>query len=85
MNLITPGTLYGDRVNELDLRFGKNIRMGRVKTNVSVDIYNLFNSAPVLTYNQAFVPATATSAGSWLQPTSVLQARFFKVSAQIDF
>ena len=26
-----------------------------------------------------------TSAGSWLQPTSVLQARFFKVSAQIDF
>jgi hypothetical protein len=38
-----------------------------------------------LTYNQAFVPATATSAGSWLAPTSVLQARFFKVSAQIDF
>jgi hypothetical protein len=39
----------------------------------------------LLKYNQAFVPATATSAGSWLQPTSVLQARFFRVSAQIDF
>jgi hypothetical protein len=38
-----------------------------------------------VTYNQALVPATATSAGSWLAPTSVLQARFFKVSAQIDF
>jgi len=85
VNLITPGTLYGDRVNELDLRFAKNIRTGRVKTNVGVDIYNVFNSAAVLTYNQAFVPATATSAGSWLAPTSVLQARFFKVSAQIDF
>jgi hypothetical protein len=85
VNLITPGTLYGDRVNELDLRFAKNIRMGRAKTNVGVDIYNVFNSAAVLTYNQAFVPATATSAGSWLAPTSVLQARFFKVSAQVDF
>ena len=45
VNLITPGTLYGDRVNELDLRLAKNIRIGRVKTNVGVDIYNLFNSA----------------------------------------
>jgi Carboxypeptidase regulatory-like domain len=85
VNLITPGTLYGDRVNELDLRLAKNIRIGRVRTNLGVDIFNVFNSAPVLTYNQAFVPASATSAGSWLQPTSVLQARFFKVSAQIDF
>jgi len=85
VNLITPGTLYGDRVNELDLRFAKNIRLGRTRTNVGVDIYNVFNSASVLTYNQTFVPASATSAGSWLQPNSVLQARFFKVSAQIDF
>jgi hypothetical protein len=85
VNLITPGTLYGDRVNELDLRLAKNIRIGRVRTNVGVDIYNVFNSAAVLSYNQTFVPATATSAGSWLAPTSVLQARFFKVSAQIDF
>jgi hypothetical protein len=85
VNLITPGTLYGDRVNELDLRVAKIIRVKRVRTNVGLDVYNMFNSAPVLTYNQAFVPATATSAGSWLQPTSVLQARFFKVSAQIDF
>ena len=57
VNLITPGTLYGDRVNELDLRLAKNIRIGRVRTNVGVDIYNVFNSAAVLTYNQAFVPA----------------------------
>jgi hypothetical protein len=45
----------------------------------------VFNSAAVLTYNQTFVPVSATSAGSWLQPNSVLQSRFFKISAQIDF
>ena len=85
INLVEPGTLYGDRVNELDLRLAKIIRVGRVRTSLGFDIYNVFNSAPVLTYNQAFVPVSATSAGSWLTPTSVLQARFFKVSAQIDF
>jgi len=59
--------------------------MGPDKRRLAIDVYNLFNTAPVLTYNQAFVPVSATSAGSWLVPTSVLQARFFKVSAQIDF
>ena len=57
-----------------------------MRTNVGVDIYNVFNSAAVLSYNQTFVlPTTANPNGSWLAPTSVLQARFFKVSAQIDF
>ena len=50
------------------------------------DIYNVTNSAPVLTYNQNFVlPTAANPAGSWLTPTSVLQPRFVKFSAQIDF
>jgi hypothetical protein len=84
INLIEPGTLYGDRVNEVDLRFAKILRFGRIRANVGVDIYNIANRAPVLTYNQAFVPPTATSIG-WLTPNSVLQPRFYKVSAQIDF
>ena len=43
-----------------------------------MDLFNLLNASPVLTYNEAF---TAT----WLRPNSVLQARFVKVSAQISF
>lgn len=86
VNLIEPGTLYGDRLNEIDLRFAKILRFGRTRTNVGVDIFNLMNRAPVLTYNQAFVlPTAANPNGSWLTPTSVLQPRFFKISAQIDF
>jgi hypothetical protein len=45
-----------------------------------VDVYNLFNSSAVLTYNQAFNPG-----GTWLAPTSVVSARFAKVSASFDF
>jgi len=81
LNLIAPGALYGDRVNEIDLRLAKVLRFGRTRTNVGFDIYNIFNSNPVLTYNNAFIP----NGGAWLVPTNVLQSRFVKFSASFDF
>jgi hypothetical protein len=80
VNLITPGTMYGDRVNEFDVRLAKILRFGRTRTNVGIDLYNVLNANPVLTYNSAFIPS-----GNWLVPTTVLQARFIKVSAAVDF
>ena len=46
VNLIEPGTLYGDRVNEFDVRLAKILRFGRTRTNVGFDLYNILNSAP---------------------------------------
>jgi hypothetical protein len=80
VNLIAPGEVWGDRVNELDIRIGKLLRFGRTRTNIGFDVYNVFNAAPVLTYNQTFVPG-----GTWLAPLSVLTPRFAKISAQIGF
>jgi hypothetical protein len=86
VNLIEPGTLYGDCVNQFDLRFAKILRLGRTRANIGFDIYNVMNSAPALTYNQTFVlPTAANPNGSWLAPASVQQPRFVKSSAQIDF
>jgi hypothetical protein len=86
VNLIEPGTLYGDRVNEVDLRLAKILKFGRTRTNVGFDLYNILNSAAVLNYNQNFVlPSASTPNGSWLTPTGVLQPRFWKFSFQIDF
>jgi hypothetical protein len=81
VNLVQPGTLYGDRVNELDLRFAKLLRFGTTRTRISLDLYNALNSAAVLSYNQTFNPATTT----WLTPTSVLAARVAKIGASIEF
>src|SRR6478735_5358181 len=81
VNLIEPGSLYGDRANQLDLRFAKNLRFGGTRTNVGVDVFNILNSNPVLTYNQSYSPTTAT----YLRPTSVLQPRYWKISAQVNF
>ena len=81
VNLITPGSLYGDRVNELDLRFSKLFKIDRTRTKFSVDLYNALNAAPTLTYNQTYNPLTTT----WLTPTSVLAARVIKIGASIEF
>jgi hypothetical protein len=80
INLVTPGDVWGDRVNEIDVRIGKILRFGRTRTNIGFDIYNVFNSAAVLTYNQTFVPG-----GAWLAPLSVLTPRFAKIGAQVSF
>jgi hypothetical protein len=87
VNLVEPGTLYGDRVNEVDLRVAKILRFGQTRTNIGFDIYNILNANPVLTYNQAFNPVVSTTnpSSNWLAPQSTLQPRFLKFSVQFDF
>ena len=80
VNLVAPGSLYGDRVNQLDLRLAKVLTYGRSRTVVGVDIYNVLNSNAVLTYNNTFVPR-----GPWLQPLTILTPRLFKVTAALDW
>ena len=80
INLVAPGTMYGDRVNELDLRISKVLRRGRSQTSIALDIYNALNSSAVLTYNSAFVPG-----GTWLQPLTILTPRFARITAEFTF
>jgi Carboxypeptidase regulatory-like domain len=87
VNLVEPGTLYGDRVNEFDIRLAKILRFGRTRTNVGFDLYNILNSSPILSYQQAYSPTilAGAGAGAWQAPTGVLQPRFWKFSVQVDF
>ena len=39
INLVQPGTLYGDRLNQFDLRFTKIISVGRGRVDLNVDLY----------------------------------------------
>jgi hypothetical protein len=80
INLVEPGSMYGDRLNQLDFRAAKILRFGRSRTTVGVDLYNVLNSSAILTYNNVFVPN-----GPWLQPNSVLTGRLARISAQFDF
>ena len=80
VNLVAPGTMYGDRINLFDLRVGKTLAYGRSRTLVALEIYNALNSSAVLTYNNTFVPG-----GPWLQPLTILTPRVFKLTAEIIF
>jgi hypothetical protein len=80
VNLIQPGTLYGPRRNNLDLRLSKVLKFGPRRATISIDGYNLTNSDTVLAFNNSFVPG-----GAWLTPTRIAPARYMKVGAQFDF
>jgi Carboxypeptidase regulatory-like domain len=80
VNLVAPGTMYGNRINELDLRGAKILKYGRTRTTVAVDVYNALNSSAVLAYNTSFVPG-----GTWLQPITVMTPRSIRLTAEIGF
>jgi hypothetical protein len=80
VNLIAPGSMYGDRINQIDVRVAKVFGFGRARSTVGVDVYNVLNSNAVLTYNNSFVPE-----GPWLQPLMVLTPRLFKITAALDW
>ena len=77
VTILEPGTMYGERLNQVDMRVGKILHVGRSKTVVNLDVYNLFNANTVLTVNNAYA--------TWLRPTSILLARFAKIGVQFDF
>jgi hypothetical protein len=84
INLIAPGQVYSDRVNELDFRAAKILRFGRTRLNVAVDLLNALNLSTILVPNQNYNPT-----GPWLAPTGsqtpVMTARTGKITVQFDF
>jgi hypothetical protein len=77
VNLIEPRTVYGDRLNMLDVRFGKILKFGRTRAIASLDLYNVANASTVLVVSNTF--------DTWLRPQQILPARFAKVGLQLQF
>jgi len=76
LSLLPPGQNYYTRFNQLDLRMGKIIRLARTRSNLSLDIYNIFNSA--------VLSGLSSTYATWLAPTSVVPPRLLKVSWTFD-
>ena len=80
VNLVAPGTMYGDRINQLDFRVAKTLRFRRVRMLLAIDTYNALNSSAVLSPNPAFVPG-----GTWLQPMAIMTPRLVKITSEVNF
>ena len=80
VNLVQPNSLYGDRLNQVDLRITKILRFGsKGSVDLDVDIYNAFNSDAILSQQDVYALAT------WQNATSVIQPRFVKFQVRYDF
>lgn len=77
VNIVQPGSMFGDRLNQLDLRLSKLLGAGRRKVAVNLDIYNVMNSNAVQVESNVY--------STWRRPQSILVPRFAKISAQWDF
>ena len=82
IQLIEPETLYGAYLNELDLRLSKRFRIGRYRLRGDLNLYNVFNSDFVSSFNTTF---STTASNQFLRPTGVLQGRLFKIGGQLEF
>jgi len=79
IDLVKPGTVYGDRLNQLDLRFAKIFKLAEHRSlKGMLDVYNALNANPVVTQNNTF-------GANWQKPTQILVGRFFKVGAMFEF
>ena len=52
LDLAKLGQVYPDRLNTVDMRFTKVLRLGRTRTNVGVDLYNMFNANTGTTFDR---------------------------------
>jgi hypothetical protein len=78
VQLIQPGTMYGKRQRQLDVRFSKRLRIGRMRLTGNLDVANIFNGSAVTSQNNTYGP-------NWQVPSAIQFGRFAKLGAQIDF
>jgi hypothetical protein len=84
LELLKPFALRGGHTKQLDLRIGKSLpSSGRMRTRLSLDIYNVLNSNDWQTIATRL--SSNAAANRWQRPTLILQARYIQVGTQIDF
>jgi hypothetical protein len=88
--LVAPGTMFSDRLNQVDFRITKAFRFANNRRIQGFfDLYNFLNANPVLETNPGFSTAGVSSTGAptydWPVPQQILQGRLAKFGIQVDF
>ncbi|MDA1096829.1 MAG: hypothetical protein O3B84_06190, partial [Chloroflexi bacterium] len=78
VDLIPSRSQFEDRLQQVDLRFTKNVNLQQFRVRGNFDIYNIFNQSNVLRLNDRY-------GGTWLNASNVMGGRLIRVSARLDF
>jgi Carboxypeptidase regulatory-like domain len=80
--------IYADeRRTQVDMRFAKIVRFGRTRTDIGVDLNNLFNTNYATGYNTTYIFNTdnAPRPGGWATPTAIANPRFVRLNFTVNF
>ena len=83
LNVVEPGTVWGDRLNQIDLRFTKVVGLPRGRLDLNLDLYNAFNSDAVTIPLNSVGPVGVPFGYGY--PLQAIPPRFVKLSARWDF
>ena len=78
VNLVAPDTLYSERINQLDFKVSKTVKVGRVSILPTLEVFNVNNSDAIISY-----VSTNVLSASYLKPNSIMQPRMIGVGAQM--
>ena len=79
--MVKPGTLYGERMNQFDVRLAKTFTVGRTRLQGLFDVYNAFNGNAIVAVNNTY----GTNGATWAVPQRILPARLVKFGLQMNF
>jgi len=79
VELIPPNTVFEPRLQQVDLRFSRIIRLGGTRRlRADFDVYNLLNASNVIGMN-------TTYGSGWLDVRQILGGRLLRLGGQFDF
>ncbi|HUR33228.1 MAG TPA: carboxypeptidase regulatory-like domain-containing protein [Vicinamibacterales bacterium] len=83
VDVVPAQRAWEEASSQTDVRFIKAFKMGGTRKIQGIfDVFNAFNSRPVLAINSRYAGA---GGGAWLRPTSTLVGRLIKFGVQFDF
>jgi hypothetical protein len=78
VDILEPGTVYGERSHQVDVRLTKIIKLGNARLRAMMDIFNVFNANAITNEEYGFGP-------NYLRPLAILPGRLAKFAFQLDF
>ena len=70
-----------NRRTQVDMRFAKVVRLGGTRTDVGVDLWNLFNT----NYATAYQTTYTVGGDTWGRPNSIYPPRFVRLNFTVNF
>src|SRR5262245_10983314 len=74
------------RRTQVDMRFAKVLRFGRTRTDVGVDLWNLFNTNYATMYQTTYTTTAGQPlGGTWGNPSAIYAPRFVRLNFTVNF